>query len=74
MTADAKKMLKLMGVPVVQAPSEAEAQCSRLAKDGVVWATASEDMDSLTFGTPILLKGFRSPKDGLIQIDLEKIL
>jgi flap endonuclease-1 len=27
-----------------------------MAKSGIVYATGSEDMDSLTFGTPILLR------------------
>jgi hypothetical protein len=40
----------------VEAPSEAEAQCAEMCKGGKVWATASEDMDSLTFATPILLR------------------
>ncbi len=38
-----------------QAPGEAEAQCAALAKAGKVYATATEDMDALTFGTPKLL-------------------
>lgn len=55
-TEDTKTLLRLMGVPVIEAPGEAEAQCAELCKGGKVWATASEDMDSLTFGTPILLR------------------
>ncbi len=39
-----------MGVPVIEATSEAEAQCSAMAKAGIVYATGSEDMDALTFG------------------------
>jgi flap endonuclease-1 len=53
---DAKTLLRLMGVPVVEAPGEAEAQCAVLAKAGVVFATGTEDMDALTFATPYLLK------------------
>jgi len=53
---DAMKLLRLMGVPVVEAPSEAEAQCAELCKGGKVYATATEDMDALTFGTPILVR------------------
>ncbi|KAL7565558.1 hypothetical protein ACA910_003830 [Epithemia clementina (nom. ined.)] len=54
--ADCKRLLELMGVPVVVAPCEAEAQASALCKAGVVYATATEDMDALTFQTPVLLR------------------
>lgn len=54
--AEAKELLKLMGVPYVDAPCEAEAQCAALVKAGKVYATATEDMDALTFGTNILLR------------------
>lgn len=53
---DAKKLLRFIGVPVIEAPSEAEAQCAELAKAGLVFATGTEDMDALTFGTPTLLR------------------
>ncbi|VDK59284.1 unnamed protein product [Gongylonema pulchrum] len=53
---EARRLLTLMGVPVVNAPCEAEAQCAALAKAGKVFATVSEDMDALTFGSPILLR------------------
>lgn len=56
MTAGCKKLLRLMGVPVVEAPCEAEAQCAELCKGGLVYATATEDMDALTFGTTKLLR------------------
>merc|ERR1711962_1868579 len=48
--------LKHMGVPFVEAPCEAEAQCAELAKAGKVYAVGTEDMDALTFGTPVLLR------------------
>ncbi|KAJ3611310.1 hypothetical protein NHX12_021326 [Muraenolepis orangiensis] len=53
---ECKKLLSLMGVPYIEAPCEAEASCAALVKAGKVFATATEDMDSLTFGTNVLLR------------------
>jgi len=53
---DCKRLLRLMGVPVIDAPSEAEAQCAAMAKAGVVYGAATEDMDCLTFGCPRLIR------------------
>ena len=38
-----------MGVPIVKAPCEAEAQAASLARGGYVWGVGTEDMDALTF-------------------------
>jgi len=54
--ADAKRLLTLMGVPWVQAPGEGEAQSSYMARRGDVWGSASQDFDSLLYGTPVLLR------------------
>eukprot|EP01135_Chromosphaera_perkinsii_P007198 Nk52_evm6s745 gene=Nk52_evmTU6s745 len=53
---ECQKLLKLMGIPYVKAPCEAEAQCAELVKAGKVYATGTEDMDALTFGTNVLLR------------------
>ncbi|XP_028826189.1 flap endonuclease 1 isoform X2 [Denticeps clupeoides] len=53
---ECKKLLSLMGVPYIDAPCEAEASCAALVKAGKVFATATEDMDGLTFGTTVLLR------------------
>ncbi|XP_017839554.1 flap endonuclease 1 [Drosophila busckii] len=53
---EARDLLKLMGVPYVESPCEAEAQCAALVKAGKVYATATEDMDALTFGSTKLLR------------------
>ena len=63
MTADAKHLVKLMGLPIVEAPGEAEAQCAELCKEGKAYASVTEDMDALTFGTPVLIRGLNSKKD-----------
>lgn len=53
---DCRKLLTLMGVPYVEAPCEAEAQCCALVKSGKVYAVGTEDMDALTFGGNVLLR------------------
>lgn len=56
MVEDAKKLLDLLGIPWVQAPSEGEAQAAYLARKGDAWATASQDYDSLLYGAPRLVR------------------
>ena len=63
MKKDAIRLVKLLGVPAIEAPCEAEAQCAELCKMGLAFATASEDMDALTFGTNFQLRGFNSKKE-----------
>ncbi|WP_456454475.1 flap endonuclease-1 [Methanopyrus sp.] len=53
---DAKRLLDLMGIPWVQAPSEGEAQCAYMARCGDVWAAGSQDYDSMLFGSPRLVR------------------
>lgn len=53
---DVKKLLGFLGMPCIDAPSEAEAQCAELCKDDLVYGVVTEDADSLTFGTPIQIK------------------
>lgn len=76
-TAECKRLLKLMGIPYIEAPCEAEAQCATLAKAGKVYAAASDDMDTLCFETPILLKKLmlsEQKKEPVQEIDLQKAL
>ncbi|MCE4621511.1 MAG: flap endonuclease-1 [Desulfurococcales archaeon] len=56
MVEEAKRLLQAMGMPVVQAPAEGEAQAACMASAGKVWATGSQDYDSLLFGSPRLAR------------------
>jgi len=56
MVEDAKKLLKLLGLPFIEAPSEGEAQAAYMAARGDVWAANSRDFDSLLFGSPRLVR------------------
>lgn len=72
---DCKKLLRLMGLPVIEAPSEAEAQCAELCKEGKVYAVATEDMDALTFAAPRLVRHLSSGSGEQTQeYNLEKVL
>jgi len=51
-----KELLDLMGIPYIQAPSEGEAQCVELCKEGFAWATASQDYDVLLYGGKRLIR------------------
>jgi len=56
MVSQSKRLIELMGIPYIQAPSEGEAQASEMALKGDVFAVASQDYDSLLFGAPILIR------------------
>jgi flap endonuclease-1 len=56
MVEDSKELLEAMGIPVVQAPSEGEAQAAYMCRKGDAWAVASQDYDSLLFGSPRVLR------------------
>ena len=56
MVEDVKTLLALMGLPFVQAPSDAEAQASHMASKGDVWGVNSQDYDSLLYGAPRLVR------------------
>lgn len=74
---EARRLLKLMGIPFIIAPTEAEAQCAVLARAGKVYAAASEDMDTLTFNSPVLLRKLtfsEQRKEPIQEVHLDKIL
>lgn len=56
MVDDARKLLGYLGVPIVQAPSEGEAQAAYMAGRGDVWGAVSQDYDSLLFGATRLVR------------------
>lgn len=75
--AECKKLLGLMGIPYIDAPTEAEAQCAVLARAGKVYAAASEDMDTLCFDSPILLRHLtfsEQRKEPIQEIHLDRVL
>jgi flap endonuclease-1 len=56
MVEEAKELIGALGCPIIQAPSEGEAQGAFMVKQGDAYAVVSEDYDSLLFGCPRVIK------------------
>ncbi len=53
---ESKELLIALGIPIIQAESEGEAEAAGIAKNKLAWASASQDYDSLLFGAPRLIR------------------
>ena len=56
MIDDSKKLISALGLPIIQAPSEGEAQAACIAKNKDADYCVSQDFDSLLFGSPRLVR------------------
>lgn len=56
MIEESKKLLGALGIPIVQAPSEGEAQAANMVREGLAYASVSQDYDSVLFGSPVLVR------------------
>ncbi len=85
MIEESKELLEAMGIAVVQAPGEGEAEASYLSKTkSEVFAAASQDYDCLLFGAKMLVRNLtlsrrRKTFSGFVDvkpelIELEKVL
>ena len=82
--SESKELLEAMGIAVIQAPGEGEAQAAYLSQKKDVYAAASQDYDSLLFGSPLLIQNLtlarkRKTISGYVSIgpeliELEKVL
>jgi len=73
---DARRLINAMGLPVVQASSEGEAQAAYMAIKGSVDLVGSQDYDSLLFGAPqvvrnLAITGRRKLPGKNIYVDVE---
>lgn len=79
MIEESKELLKAMGIAVVQAPGEGEAEAAYLNRiKQEVYAAASQDYDSLLFGVKILIQNLtlarrRKTFSGWVEIKPEII-
>ncbi|MFX1328725.1 MAG: flap endonuclease-1 [Promethearchaeota archaeon] len=78
MIEESKKLIQYMGIPIIQAESEGEAQSAYLVEKGDAWACASQDYDTLLFGGERLIRNFaisrsKKVKDTTVTLDIEYI-
>jgi len=76
--SESKELLNAMGIPIIEAPSEGEAEAASLSKNNLVWAAASQDYDSLLYGAPYLIRNLtmsrkRKTNNGFVEIKPELI-
>jgi len=63
-----KILLEKMGVPYMVAPSEGEAQCAYMCKKGDVFASGSQDYDTLLCGSSRLVKNLTMSGYGELEV------
>ncbi|KAA8495842.1 DNA repair protein UVH3 [Porphyridium purpureum] len=56
MYSETRELLKLFGLPYLEAPFEAEAQCAWLNAEGLVDAVITEDSDAFVFGAKVVCR------------------
>ena len=56
MLEESKKLLRALGIPIIQAPSEGEAQAAHLVVKGDADYVASQDFDCLIYGGPKVVR------------------
>jgi len=79
MISESKELVKALGLPVIQAPQEADAQAAFMCEKKDVWAVASSDYDSLLYGAPRMITNLtlsqrrKLPSGATIQIKPELV-
>lgn len=76
---ESQELLTALGIPFVVSLNEGEAEAASLAKKNIVWASSSQDYDSLLYGTPKLIRNLtlsrkkRDPSGIMIDTKIEMV-
>ncbi len=79
MADETKELITALGLPVIQAPSEAEAQCAFMNEQHDVDFVGSSDYDSLLYGAPKIVRNItlstkkRLPSGAYVTVNPELI-
>jgi len=76
---ESKELLEALGICVIQAPGEGEAQASYLSRKEGIYAVASQDYDCLVFGAKRLIRNLTLSKkkktvSGYVDVRPEEII
>jgi flap endonuclease-1 len=74
-----KELLRLIGLPTIQAPGEGEAQAAYMAAKGEARYVVSQDYDTLLFGAPTLVRnltvsGKRKIRGRQVTVNPERLI
>ncbi len=76
---DSKDLLEAMGIPIIQALGEGEAEAAHLSRISKAWASASQDYDSLLYGATKLVRNLtlsrrrKTSSGAYVDVNLELI-
>lgn len=79
MVDESKELIKALGLPVIQAPSEADAQMAFMCEKKDVWACATSDVDPLLHGASRIITNLtlsqrrKLPSGNTVKINPEMI-
>ncbi len=73
MINEAEFLLDALGIPVIHAPAEGEAQAARIVKNDDAFAVISQDADALLFGAPRIIRNLSVSGRRKIGLTYKKI-
>lgn len=78
MIEESKNLLRAIGIPIIDAGQDGEAQAAYLVNKDLAWAVGSQDYDSLLFGGNRVVRNLshnrtRKVKSTIVKVDLEFI-
>jgi len=64
---ESKQLINALGIPLIDAPASGESQCAELVRQRIANFTISQDLDSLLFGSNIMIQNLSKSRKRKIQ-------
>jgi flap endonuclease-1 len=76
MINESKVLLTAMGIPIIEAAQDGEAQAAYLVQKDFAWGVGSQDYDALLFGAPKIVRNLsqnrqKKVRNTVVNVDLE---